>query len=796
MDTRPQISPSFRFGLFEVFPESGELRRQGRKVKLQELPFRLLVALIEFSGEVVSREVLRQRLWPGDTFVEFDQGLGTAVAKLRRALDDDAGNPRFIETIPKRGYRFLAPVVHTPGQGTAEVGVATTSLAPGMPDADERPPRHIAAAPTSEGLSRPSRTRIAMAVASAGLLLAFMGAYAYRRHNEFRFTPQGTAVVADFLNTTGDEVFDDSLRQGLEVGLEQSPVISVLSDRKLAVTLRQMGLAADQRVTGKTAIEACKRNGGLVTVQGSISSLGSTYLIDLAAIRCDDEKLIANEEVQAGAKEEVVHALGSATAQLRARLGESLPSIQKYNAPLEQATTPSLDALQAYCRGLATWDRQGDRESLPDFQKAISIDPQFAMAYGALATVYHNLGETELAGNASSKAYQLRDRVTESEKLSIESRYFEYVTGELDKADEVYARAVQDSPDSVGALNHLGATEAKLGRPERAVEALRRAVQLDPTRATTYANLAQAFLRLNRLADAAAVLQQAHDRNLHTDFLLQVSYWLAFLQKDGGAMDRIIEESAGIPGAQSLLLYEQARTAGYYGRFRQAAALSRKAAESMQNDGNPESAANCLAEEAVEQAEAGLPANARSFLEQAHKLSRATDVLTLTGLAMALDGDSAQALSIANNLDKEYPKGTLVQNFWLPLIRGEVEIRKGQGSRAILLLNRAEPFDSASPDEFYVANLYPAYARGQAYLAAGDPASALKEFRKLRDQYGSVINYPLGSLAELGIARSYARMKDVEKARSAYQGFFQLWGNADPGLPVLRQARVEFRRLP
>jgi eukaryotic-like serine/threonine-protein kinase len=789
VETRPQSASSVRFGLFEVFPHSGELLRQGRKVKLQELPFRLLVALLEYPGEVVSREALRQRLWSGDTFVEFDQSLGTAITKLRRALDDDADNPRFIETIPKRGYRFLAPVNHVAGKPNGNATAASSFPAPALP---------VVEAPVLQASAVPSRwgsRRVLLPAAAAVLVLGSLAGYAYHVHNAFHFTPQGSVVLADFFNATGDAVFDDSLRQGLEVGLRQSPLINILPDRKAAVTLKQMGYPVEQHMTGSMAIEVCKRNGALVTVQGSISSLGTTYLIDLAAIRCDNEKLIANEEVEANSKQDVINALGKAVSQLRSRLGESLPSIQKYDAPLEQATTSSLDALNAYSTGLATWDLKGDRDSLPFFQKAIGIDPKFAMAYSALGTIYHNLGETELARKASVQAYELRDRLTESEKVSIEARYFLYVTGDIEMADKVYERAVQDYPDSADALNHLGTTDVQIGRYERAAEVFRHALQLDPTRATTYANLAQVLMRLGQDQEAAAILQQAHERNMRTDFLLQTDYWLAFLQKDAGQMDRIVQQSADIPGARSLLLSEQANTEAFRGHYDRADSLSRQAADMMQKEGDADSAAICLAQAAVRDAQIGATAKARPLLQQAAKLSKADEVVTLTALATALGGDSRQALSAAARLDKKYPGGTLVQKFWLPLIRGEVELREDQSSKAITLLSASEPWEAATTDEFYVSTLYPAYARGEAYLKAGQGASALVEFQKFSDYPGLAINYPLGPLAQLGVARSYAKMKNVEKARAAYQGFFQLWKNADPSLPVFLRAKKEFREL-
>jgi eukaryotic-like serine/threonine-protein kinase len=794
MNTDPTLPIKHRFGLFEVVPGAGGLMRQGRRVKIQEQPFRLLVALLEHPGEIVSRDVLRQRLWPGDTFVEFDQGLGTAVARLRQALDDDANNPRFVETVPKRGFRFIAPVQTTlepPGESknpASQLPSGAQQTAP--PDETPSEKKDL----TATDSSRP-RTRHYLPVAAALSLAVLLGAYIYHRHTAFRFTPQGTIVLADFFNTTGEAVFDDALRQALEIGLRQSAMVNLLSERRSAVIMKQMGYSPEARMAGRTAIEVCRRSGGLVTVQGSISSLGTTYLVGLAAIRCDNGKLIANEQAESSKKEEVIDALGRVTSQLRARLGESLPSIQKYNAPLEQATTTSLDALNAYSTALLTWDRKGDRASLPFFEKAIELDPNFAMAYGALAAIYHNLGETELARQSTVKAYELRGRVTESERTAIEARYYIYVTGELEKADQVYEQAAQDYPNSAGSLNHLANTDEKIARHERSAEALRKALLLDPSRATTYANLAQTLLRLNRVEEAVSVLQEADKRNLKTDFLLQTNYWVAFIHGDRGQMDQDLQKAADIPGAQSLLSCEQANTEAYWGHYDKAAKLSRLAADLMKKEGNSESAANCLTQAALREAEVGSSATARALVLQARALNNSKIIMTLAALVAARDGDQAQTLAVTSDLDREFPAGTLVQKYWLPLIRGQLELRLGHPDRAIGLLAAAEPLESAVADGFYVSTLYPAYVRGQAYLAANNGGKASLEFQKLIDNPGMVLNFPLGALARLGRARAYYQMKENVRAREAYQDFFALWKDADPNIPILLTARSEYAKI-
>lgn len=622
-----------------------------------------------------------------------------------------------------------------------------------------------------------------------------VASYWFLHRAVFRISPADTIVLADFENTTGESVFDDALRQALQIGLGQSPSLSVLSDRKASVILKQMGRLPEQRMTGKTAIEVCERTGGKVTVQGSIASLGTAYLIGLAAIRCDTGEPIANEQVQAKRKEEVVDALGQATSQLRARLGESLPSLQKYNAPLEQATTPSLDALSAYGTALSTWDTKGDRACLPFLQRALDLDPNFAMAYGAMATIYFNLGENELARENATKAYQLKERVTEAERLAIESRYYLYVTGELEKALQVYEYAVQNYPPAPGALNHLGITAAKLGRLEQGVISLRAALALDPSRATTYSNLASDLLALNRIDEATAVLADAEKHKFQIDHLLQIRYLRAFLRNDRGEMQHILVQSSDVAGAQGLLLVQQANTESYFGRYEKADELSGVAASLMEHDGDKESAATCLAEAAVREAEAGNAVRARMLMARALKLFRGDEVVTLEALVAATDGDVAQAEELSRKLDKQWPQGTFIQRYWLPVIRAEVDLHGHQPSKAIADLEVAAPVEYGCPPGLSVPTMYPAYVRGDAFLAAGDGGKAAAEFQKLVDHSGVVVNFPLASLARLGLARAYARSGDFAKARAAYGGFLGLWEEADSHLSILKQSRAEYAKL-
>ena len=788
MQHDPEKRP-VRFGAFEADLHEGRLTKSGARIRLQEQPFQILALLLSRPGELVSREEIRKKLWSHDTFVEFDDALNTAVRKLRAALNDSADNPRFLETIPRRGYRFIAPVI---------LPAATQPLAPAGSSPVAGDPVSASLQPSGIGptIVLPAR-RIPILWLALVLIVGVIltGGIWYHRRAAFRITSRSTVVLADFVNTTGEPVFDDGLREGLEVGLEQSPLIQVLPDRKAAVIMKQMGHSPDERMTGRKALEVCQRAGGKVTVQGSVSSLGTAYLIGLAAIRCDNGEPIVNEQIQANRKEDVVNALGRDAAKLRARLGESLPSIQRYNAPLEQATTPSLDALYAYGMGLSTWDRSGDRDSLPFFQKAVKLDPNFAMAYSGLATIYYNLGETDLANEDATKAFELRDRVTQAEQVTIEARYYSYVTGDLEKTEQVYLLAVQDHPDSPNALNHLGDVEEHLGRYESSADNFRKALHLDPSRANTYANLAGDLLALDRPEEAAGVLADADNRKLRTEALLQLNYWLAFLRGDDAAMQRQLQLASDASGALPLLLSEQSNTEAYFGHLEKARKLSEAAANLMEREGNNESAADCFTQAAIREVEIGNPSRAREFLLQAQKLSEDRGVIALSAIVMAGTGDEKQAEAFSKELDKRWPAATFVQKYWLPVIRAEIDLENGRASKAVEDLRPAAPWELAPTQALPVATIYPAYVRGQAYLAEDDTNHAIAEFQKFTAHSGLVLNFPFGALARLGVARAYSRAGNTEKARQAYSDFLLLWKDADPGIPIFVHAKAEYAKL-
>ena len=636
--------------------------------------------------------------------------------------------------------------------------------------------------------------KIAVPVLLIALFVA--GGLYYRSHQQSkRLTDKDTIVLSDFANSTGDAVFDDTLKTALSVSLRQSPFLNVLTDSQVAKTLQQMTQPAGKKLTPELARELCQRAGSKAYLAGAIGRLGSEYVVGLRAVNCSNGNTLAEEQVTATSKEKVLDSLGGAASKLRTELGESLATVQKFDAPLEQATTFSLDALNAYGLALSTWDKKGDRDSLPIFKKAIELDPNFAMAYGALATINHNLGDSELARENATKAYELRDRVTEAEREAIEARYYLYVTGDLEKAAEVYAVAAQNYPDSAGAYNHLANNEEELGRYQQSVQDLRKALLLDPSRASTYANLAVGLLALNQVEEASAVLAEADKRGLQTDVLLQAHYWIAFLHNDEKEMERLVQRSSDLPGAQAILLSEQSNTAAYYGHFEKAREFSRAAENLMERDGNKELAANYLVQAAVRESEVGEFARAQQYISQAQKLSHGQDVATLTAVALVQIGSVNQAEALCHELDKQWPEGTIVQKYWLPAIRAQIDLRQARPSKAIDDLGVATAIEFANPGSTAVPTLYPAYVRARAYLAMGDGPKAATEFRKLTDRPGLVLNYPLGALAHLGLARAYKSSGDLQNSRQAYLDFLSLWKDSHPDIPILKQAKAEYAKL-
>ena len=758
-----------RFGLFEADLASGELYKHGRLIHVQEKPFRILAMLLERPGEVVSREEVRKKLWPEGTFVDFDESLDTALKKLRQALADSPQNPIFVETIPRRGYRFIAPVTGVDG---ATKGPATAVSA-----------------------SAPKRNRkITAAVAVVVLAAGIAAGLLWRGRQARRLTEKDTIVLADFVNTTGDPIFDGTLKQGLRVQLEESPYLNVLSDENVSEELQLMGRQKDERLTLDLAREVCQRAGSKAALAGSISSLGTHYAISLNALDCATAAALGSEQVEADSREHVLKALGESAAKMRGKLGESLASLQKY--PMRPLSTPSLEALQAYRQGTETWRVRGEAAALPFFQRAVELDPKFASAYGRVGSIYYDLGELALSVEYTRKAYELRDKVSARELLYIDSHYFEVVTGELEKALQVYQVWQQTYPQEITSYSNLAGDYFELGKYEKALEEARAELSLFPNTQDSYYNLGSVYLRLDRLNEAEAVFKQAEERKLEGEYLLAYRYQLAFLKADEGEMARLVATAAGKAGEEDLLLSVQSDTEAYYGRLRKAREFSLRAAESARHTEAKETAAMWQANVALREAEFGNSAPARQHAAAALALGSGRGIEALAALALARAEDVSWAQKLANKLNKDFPLNTLYQGYWLPAIRAAIELHRKNPAGSIELLRSAASYELGSPEPLLiVGTMYPVYLRGEAYLLAHEGKEAAAEFQKIIDHPGVVLNFPLGALAHLQLGRVYAMQGDIAKSRAAYQDFLKLWKDADPDIPILLEAKAEYARL-
>ncbi|MGD0414222.1 MAG: protein kinase [Terriglobales bacterium] len=625
-------------------------------------------------------------------------------------------------------------------------------------------------------------------------LLAAGGLY-YRSHEQSnRLTDKDTIVLSDFDNRTGDAVFDDTLKQGLSVQLEQSPFLALVSERKVNETLKLMGRPAGDRLTPEVTHEVCQRTGSKAMLTGSIAGLGSQYVIGMKAVNCNTGDVLAEAQEQAAGKEEVLKALDNAAISLRGKLGESHSSVQKYATPVEEATTPSLEALKAYSLGLKTDYAKGETAALPFFKRAVDLDPNFAMAYAWMAAVYFDLNEVKRGAENASKAYALREKVSERERFDIEGNYYLTATGELEKATQTFELWQQTYPRDDAPYRHLGFVSNALGNWEKALEELREALRLEPKNATNYLNLGVAYTTLNRLDEADAVYKQAEERNLENEQLLQSRYWLAFLRGDAAQMAQLVSAAVGKPGAEDLLLATQADTEAWYGKLKNAHELTGRAMESAQHNDAKETAASYQAAAALREVESGNWQQARAEANAAVKLAPNRDVRAMAALALARAGDTAAAEKLATELDKTFALDTLVQRYWLPTIRAGGALQRKDPNRAIELLKVTSAIELGSPTNLAIF-LCPAYLRGEAYLMLQDGSRAAAEFQKFIDHRGLVGNFPWGALARLSLSRAYAMQGDTAKARAAYKDFLALWKDADPDIPILKQAKAEYTKL-
>ncbi|MGA8103241.1 MAG: tetratricopeptide repeat protein, partial [Candidatus Acidiferrales bacterium] len=616
----------------------------------------------------------------------------------------------------------------------------------------------------------------------------------------FRFRPtaplaeKDTIVLADFDNKTGEPVFDDALKQALAVQLGQSPFLNILSDRKVEETLRLMGRPSSERVTRDVARELCVRTGSKAIMLGSISNLGGQYVVGIDAVGCSSGDTLATEQEEAATKQEVLKALGKAAASLRGKLGESLASIQKFDVPVE-ATTPSLEALKAYSMGITTQRTRGEAAAIPFMKRALELDPNFAAAYAGLGVEYSNLGQISLSAENIKKAYALRDRVSEHEKYRIADLYYGTVTGELEQDSQVCELWAKSYPQDFVAHGNLAYVYTELGRYEKAVAETQEALRLEPNTVSSYSNLAGFYLAVNRPDDAEKMIEQAQERKLDGDLLHTIIYQLAFLKGNAAEMERQVAWAAGKPGDEDRLLSIQSDTEAYYGRLLRARDFSRRAVDAAVRDDSKETAALWQVNAALREAEFGNPAAAKQDVAAALALAPGRDVQLLAGLALARIGETAHAKAIVEELEKNYGSDTILKVYWLPTIKAAAELNANNAAQAVVFLEAAAPYELGEPPQLPFATMYPVYVRGQAQLLAHNGAAAAAEFQKFLDHGGITINFPLGALAHLGLARAYVLAGDTPKAKAAYQDFFALWKDADPDIAILIAAKAEYAKL-
>jgi serine/threonine protein kinase/tetratricopeptide (TPR) repeat protein len=647
------------------------------------------------------------------------------------------------------------------------------------------------------GVSTPrtlSRAYIAM-VALVVIAASIGGGLYIRSHRSQPLTEKDTIVLADFANSTGDPIFDDTLKQALAVDLDQSPYLNVVSDRKINEALKLMGRDSNQRLTAEVARDLCQRVSSKAMLAGSIANLGSQYVVVLEATDCVTGDSLAGEQVRADSKEQVLPALDKAASSLRQKLGESLSSVEKHATPVEQASTSSLAALQAYSAGLKAWDERGNLAAIPFHQRAIELDPNFAMAYAHLGTIYANLGSDSLAIENTNKAFKLRDRVSERERLYIDSRYFGTVTGEDEKVIQALEQWRQLYPREADPARHLALEYRLIGRYEDALREARAAVRLEPSLAINSFDLVFSLLTLNRLDEAQAVLNDAQVRNPDSDFQTSNLYMLAFLRNDSAGMQKQFTRMAGKDGG-NFLTSLQSDTEAYHGRLRKAQEYTRQAVDTSVGakvEGGWPAILEMLG--ALHEVELGYPEQARRAVSAALALSKSEEAEILAALALALAGDSGRAQAMAAELAKRNPLDTLLNMYWLPTIRAAIQLDHNDPAKAVHELEVTSLYELGDAVDYYTAPLFPVYLRGQAFLAMHQGREAAAEFQKFVDHPGVVQNYPLAALSRLGLARAYVMQGDNSKARTAYQDFLTLWEDADPDIPTLKEAKTEYAKL-
>ncbi len=808
----------YLFENFELDDLNFYLSREGQRVPLEPRALRVLLLFVQNPGKLLQKNLILETVWT-TTFVE-ESTLTRAITILRKQLGDDPRAPTYIETVPTLGYRFIAKVqVLSPTEQTeiqADPGYlpdkqVVPDLQPLSQEAEpdevrsSEPSRaiedgeHLASESLSPGRQRQSAQSrywiflFVLILAAAGSLIW------WKRHSKPVREEKRTIVISDFDNSTGDAVFDGTLREGLTVQLEQSPVLSLLSESRIRSTLLLMNQPVDSRLTPVLAREVCQRTNSAAMLDGSIAALGSQYVITLHATDCATGDSLDTEQVQVDRKEDVLRALSDVAASLRSRLGESIASIKSLDTPLDEATTSSLDALKAFSESSRAGNQSGSAAAIPLAQRAVELDPKFALAWAMLGRMYGDIGQEQASAESTAKAYEFRDHASDHEKFFIVVSYEIQVTGDLEKAEQTCETWSQIYPHDTGGYGfRAGAILRVFGSYERAVEVAAHLVAIHPDLVLGYHFAAFNDIALGHYADARRVIDDATARHFSNPFLALDQYRLAFLAGDEAAMRRVVAAEEKLPESEDIFANQLASTLAYDGQLDSARKVSKDAVELMKQLGKREAAARLEAGSALREAFFGDQARAKRLAQSTVGLSNSRDAEYGAAFAFALSGDSTRAYDLIEDLEKRLPEDTSVHVHYSPAVRALIALNAHDPVKAIALLQANVPYEFGSPqssfDGFY-GELYPIYVRGLAYLMLHRGGDATNEFRKILDHPGIVANDPIGALAELQLGRAYVQSGDLVQAQAAYKDFLTVWSAADQDLPILKQSQLELARI-
>jgi DNA-binding winged helix-turn-helix (wHTH) protein/tetratricopeptide (TPR) repeat protein len=768
----PRLKELYEFGPFRVDAEKETLLRAGEAVALTPKTFQILLVLVRHSQELVTKDDLLKTVWP-DTFVE-EANLSRNIFMLRKALGESPQDHKYILTVPGRGYRLAENVRLVPDQ---EFSLLTASHQKVEVQVTEK-----------------RSVNLAIAVAAFLLVATSLGAWRFFRHRPV-LSAKDTVVLAEFANSTGDNVFDDTLRQGMAIQLEQSPYLSLVSDQRIRHTLGLMGMSIDAKLTPELARQVCARTGSAAVLEGSIASLGSQYVLSLSAKSCSTGETLDDEMVQVARKEDVLNALSQVASRFRSRVGESLETIDQHSTPLAEATTSSLEALEAYTAGWKVHFTSGATASMPFFRRAVEIDPTFAMAHAALGRIYADLDEPDLSAESLSKAWQLRERTSDREKFFITANYEALVTGNMEEARqtcETWARIYPRDPIPTSLLS--GYVNKVAGRYDVALDWARKTVTLDPDFGFGYYNLGANSMYLNHLDGTVNALRLAAGQGLELDEFLMLAYDMAFLNGDRAGMEQASARARQRTGGEGWILNKDAFALAYYGRLAEARNATDRAVGFGEHAAQQERAGLWEAGAAVREALYGNTAEARQRAEAALKLSRNREVEYGAAFALARSGGDTQAEALVDDIQRRFPEDTAARFSYLPTLKAILALQRGDAARAIEELQITIPYQTGVP-RLLIGAMYPVYVRGEALLAEGRGAEAAEEFQNILDHRGVVASDPVGAMARLELGRAYRLSGDNAKAKAAYEDFFTLWKDADANVAVLMEARNEYTAI-